>query len=260
MTDAQAVSLVEGAYPGLTVRILDACPSTNTYLKDRAARLPHGFTLLARSQSAGRGRMGRQFYSPEGTGLYMSVLLRPSLPAGDLTLITPAAAVAVRRAIEELSGEKARIKWVNDVLLRGYKVCGILTETAFRGGETDYVVLGVGVNVCPPREGFPEELRDVAGAVLRHFDPEARWSLAALILRHFFAIFEALPDRGFVEEYRRANTVLGREVDIISGGISRPAFVLDIDNDCSLRVRYPDGAEGTVSAGEVSVRERRPNP
>ncbi len=260
MTDAQIAALVAGAYPGLAARILDSCPSTNTYLKDRADGLSHGYTVLAKTQSAGRGRMGRRFYSPEGTGLYMSVLLRPELELQDLTLITPAAAVAVRRAIKELSGAEAQIKWVNDVLLGGRKVCGILTETAFRGEAACCAILGIGVNVCPPREGFPEELRNVAGAVLREYDPEARWRLAALILRHFFAIYASLPDRGFVEEYRGANTVLGRKVDIISGGVSRPAFVLDIDGDCSLRVRYPDGSEGTVSAGEVSVRERGPKP
>lgn len=260
MTDAQIVSLIAGAWPGVRGEVLETCPSTNTYLKDRAQGLPQGYTVLAKTQSAGRGRMGRGFYSPEGTGLYMSVLLRPELAVRDLPLITPAAAVAVRCAILELTGAQAQIKWVNDVLLRGRKVCGILTETCFRGGAAGFAVLGVGVNVCPPREGFPEKLRDIAGAVLPVFDPEARWRLAALILRHFFAIYEALPDRGFVEEYRKANTVLGREVDIISGGTSRPAFILDIDQDCSLLVRYPDGTEGTVSAGEVSVRERGQKP
>lgn len=257
MTNGEICSLLSAARPGLVAEAVDSCPSTNTALKGRAASLPHGYVLVARSQSAGRGRMGRQFYSPDGTGLYMSVLLRPELPAGDLTLLTPAAAVAVRRAIGDLSGASAGIKWVNDVLLGGRKVCGILTETCFRGaGVPDHAVLGIGVNVCPPRDGFPEELRKIAGTVLRDFDPEARWRLAALILRRFFKIYDALPDRGFVEEYRRANTVIGREVDIIFGGVSRPAFVLDIDGDCSLLVRYPDGSEGTVRAGEVSVRER----
>lgn len=257
MTNGEIAAVIAGAHPVITANVLDACPSTNTYLKEHAAGLPQGFVLIARSQSAGRGRLGRRFYSPEGTGLYMSVLLRPELDAGELTLITPAAAVAVRRAIAELSGAEAKIKWVNDLLLHGRKVCGILTEAGFRGGSVvDYAVLGIGVNVCPPEGGFPEELRDIAGAVLPGFDPEARWSLAAAILRHFFAIYATLPDRGFVEEYRKANTVIGREVNIISDGTSRPAFVLDIDRDCSLLVRYPDGTEGTVNAGEATIRER----
>ncbi len=256
MTDAGISRLLASAWPGLTVRVEEECPSTNTCLKERLRDLPHGYVLIARRQSAGRGRLGRSFFSPDGTGLYMSVLLRPDLDAGMLTLITPAAAVAVRRAIRDLSGVDADIKWVNDLLIGGRKVCGILTECGFSGGGAAWAVLGIGVNVCPPEGGFPPELRDAAGAVLPDFDPEARWRLANLILRRFFEIYEALPGRAFVREYREANCVIGREVDIICGGVSRPALALDISPDCALLVRYPDGREERICAGEVSLRIR----
>ena len=124
----------------LSIRVVDEVDSTNSVLKRMAAEgAPQGSVLIAERQSAGRGRMGRSFYSPPGTGLYMSLLLRPCMEAQRATLVTTSAAVAVAEAIERLAGEAAQIKWVNDVLFHGRKVCGILTEAGmdFESGMID---------------------------------------------------------------------------------------------------------------------------
>jgi BirA family biotin operon repressor/biotin-[acetyl-CoA-carboxylase] ligase len=137
-------------------------------------------------QSAGRGRLGRSFYSPGDTGLYMSILLRPALQPENAVLITCAAAVAVSNAIREVCGEEVQIKWVNDLFLHQKKVCGILTEASFSAQTNglDYAVCGIGVNVYPPENGFPEELASIAGAVCSAPEEGLRDRLAAAILRH----------------------------------------------------------------------------
>ena len=240
----------------IPVEVLPVCPSTNLLLKERAAALPEWYTVIARQQTAGRGRMGRSFCSPEGSGLYMSVLLRPKLAAEDVSLITPAAAVAVCRAAEELGADRAEIKWVNDVLIRGRKVCGILTEAGFdpRTGAPDYAVLGVGINVTEPAGGFPPEIADVAGAVFAAREEDTPDRLAAAFLRQLYGIVEALPSRSFVAEYQARSCLPGRRVNVLRGGEARKARALAVDDRCRLLVRYEDGTEEALFSGEVSVR------
>ena len=148
------------------LELRDRVPSTNALLREQAfSGAPEGTVLLAASQSQGRGRMGRPFFSPADTGVYLSLLLRPKTgeAAGRVTTM---AALAACQAVSALSGQDAGIKWVNDVFLNGKKVSGILTEATFslEDGTPDYVVLGAGFNLYAPQGGFPEELADVAGA------------------------------------------------------------------------------------------------
>lgn len=240
----------------IPVEVLPVCPSTNLILKERAAELPEWYTVIARRQTAGRGRLGRSFCSPEGSGLYMSVLLRTKLPAEDISLITPAAAVAVCRAAEELGSDRAEIKWVNDVLIGGRKVCGILTEAGFdaRSGAPDWAILGVGINVTEPAGGFPAEIADVAGAVFPRKGEDMPDRLAAAFLRHMYAIYETLPTGGFVAEYQARSCLPGRWVNVLQGGEARRAQALAVDDRCRLLVRYEDGTEEALFSGEVSVR------
>ena len=244
----------------IPVEVIDECPSTNTLLKARAAELSPWHTVIARRQTGGRGRMGRSFCSPEGTGLYMSVLLRPQLAAAEAPLITTAAAVAVCRAVEALGSDRAEIKWVNDVLIHGRKVCGILTE-AGAGAETgmlDWAVLGVGINVLEPAGGFPAEIADIAGAVFPRRERDMRARLAAAFLRRFYEIYTALPDRAFAAEYQARSCLVGRRVNVLRGGGSRGALALAVDDACRLVVRYEDGTEEALFSGEVSVRPEAP--
>ncbi len=256
---AQSVSALLGASP-LRVEMLEECSSTNLLLKQRAAQgEAEGLVLITRRQSAGRGRLGRSFFSPDGTGLYMSLLLRPRLASEDTVLLTTMAAVAAAGAIEELTGRGAGIKWVNDIYLDGLKVCGILAEASMsleRG--VDWAVVGIGVNVTPPEEGFPTDIQGVAGALFPHAEApnDARSRLAAGILSRFMALYEALPTRGYYEEYRRRLTVLGQKVNVHSPTQIWPARVLDLDRDFRLLVRGDDGHEEWLSTGEISVRLR----
>lgn len=255
MTESDILPLLRGTPPGLTVRVVDECDSTNTALKRDAAELPADSVLIAKRQTGGRGRLGRSFYSPEGTGLYMSVLLRPSLSAGDLTLITPAAAVAVCRAIESVYGVEAKIKWVNDVYAHGKKVCGILTEAVFSpGGALSHAVLGIGVNVSPPPGGFPAELTHIAGTVLDAPRPRSLPALAAGILSEFYTVYDSLPGYDLASEYAPRLMYVKDTVDVRRGDEVRRAQVLGSDGRCRLLVRYPDGGTEALSGGEITIR------
>lgn len=233
--------------------------STNTVVKQWAeAGAPEGTVLLADSQSAGRGRLGRTFYSPDGTGLYMSILLRPNLSVQQALFITTAAAAAAAEAIEQVSGEKVGIKWVNDIFIREKKVCGILTESAMdaASGNLRYAVLGIGVNLTPPENGFPEELQEIATALMPWGTDVGllREQLVKEILERFFAYYPALTDMPFFESYRSRCFVLGRRVRLIGHGSVREAAVIDLDHSFGLRVRLDDGSEQTVMTGEISLR------
>ena len=256
MITAESIRRELGELSGqFSIEVVRECTSTNSVLKEKAAGLPEWYTLIAGSQSEGRGRRNRSFHSPAGTGLYMSVLLRPQLPIGDAVLITAAAAVAVCRAVEELSGVCPGIKWVNDILLYGRKICGILSEASLdmESGAVESVILGVGINVTPPAEGFPPALSDTAGAVFPNRQRNMRSRMAAAFLRHFFRIYADFPNRGFVPEYRSLNVLPGRRILVLQAGGSSPAAALDIDDRCRLIVRYDDGTQQALSSGEVSV-------
>ena len=164
---AVAAQLDEATVKALQIEVVDRLPGTNAALRSRAdAGAREGLVLIAQAQSAGRGRGGHSFYSPPG-GLYMSILLRPEIGARQAVGLTAMAAVAAARAAERLCGVPITIKWVNDLWKNGKKVCGILTEAALdlESGMLDYAVLGLGFNVAAPADGWPEDLRDVAGAL-----------------------------------------------------------------------------------------------
>lgn len=229
----------------------EACvDSTNTRIKCLAVQgAPDKTVYIAAAQSAGRGRQGRSFVSPEG-GLYLSMLLRPGCSAEGCLSITPSAAVAVCRAVEQVCGLACGIKWPNDVVLGGKKLCGILTEASTDQNGL-FLVLGIGVNLNT--EEFPEELRPVAGSVFLHSgkktEPEdfARELIGQL--DELYALWKA-DKNAFLEEYRALCINTGREV--LAGG--RPAKALGVADDYSLLVEYPDGTRESIAYGEVSVR------
>ena len=153
--------------PNITFKVYDSLISTNKTAKELAENgAKEGTVIVAKKQTGGRGRLGRSFYSPEGTGLYFSIILRPDFSPKENLLITPAAAVAVSTVIEALTDTKAQIKWVNDIFINGKKVCGILSEAKLNAkGTTEYVILGIGVNLTTPKGGFPKDIELVAGAL-----------------------------------------------------------------------------------------------
>lgn len=248
--------------PELRLRVTDCIGSTNTALKELANRgEPEGLALVAGQQTEGRGRMGRSFYSPAGSGVYLSLLLRPKLAAAEGTRITACAAVAAAEVLEELSGRPIGIKWVNDLLLDGKKICGILTEASVdcESGSMNYVIVGLGVNAIAPEGGFPPELREVAGALFTERRlPELRCQIAAGILDRLWALCAGLPDADPFEAYRARSLVLGADVELLRPGQEPvPATVLSLERDYGLQVKLPDGSICKVQSGEVRILPRK---
>lgn len=252
---AEAIRGELGDHPwqGL-VQVLPLVDSTNNALKALASKgAPEGTALIAERQTAGRGRLGRSFDSPDGAGIYLSVLLRPGCPPGELMTLTARAAVAVRRAVGDVCGVLPEIKWVNDLLLGGAKICGILTELSFEAesGLVAAAVVGVGIN-CN-REEFPPELQGIAGSILTGTGKRVdRNRLAAAMLREL----SRLPGLDWREEYRAACVNLGKRVRIlVPGRADCPEGIAEqIGPEAELLVRMDDGSLYPVAAGEVSLR------
>ena len=222
------------------------------------------FLVVAESQTGGRGRMGRSFYSPPGSGIYMTLALRPELDISRSVLMTTAASVAVCRGIREVLGLECSIKWVNDIYLNGKKVCGILTEgiTNFETGLVDSLVVGIGINYRMPEGRFPEELREIAGALLKEDSPSGlapvRNQLVGSIANHLICLIDDLDRREFMKEYRRRSLVLGKDIRFVDGtqrgGRSQEGTVVDIDDNGGLVIRTRTGEQLTLNSGEITVR------
>lgn len=243
----------------LHVEVEKQIDSTNTRLKQMVTEGEHrDMVLLAEEQTQGRGRFGRAFFSPYGTGLYMSFLLHPQLQYREGELLTISAAVAVAKAIEKISGEEAQIKWVNDIWMRGRKIAGILTEasTSLESGQLEYAIIGIGINVTEPAQGFPEELKDIAHSVF----PKAikkenlRNQLAGEIINQFMSYYRKIREREFLEEYKKRSFVVGKDISVLRMGQQRNAKALEVDDQCHLKVQYEDGTIEYLSSGEVSIR------
>lgn len=242
--------------------VMRSTRSTNAYLRQLAQNgCAEGTVVVSSEQTDGRGRRGRRFFSPADTGLYMSILLRPEFPIQEAVKITSAAALAVCRALEDVCAVSPKIKWVNDICLNGRKVAGILNEAAvsLENGAAEYVILGIGVNVYLPRDGFPTELDGIAGAVLNERQEDLRNRLAAAICRKFGELYAVLPDSAYLDEYRRRLMWVGERIYVLSGGRKTPAVMLGVDDRCALKVRYGDGSEGVVTSGEAALFHDRGN-
>ncbi len=251
------------------IEIFDSLSSTNVVLKKMAAdNTPEGKLIIAESQSAGHGRFDRPFFSPAGTGIYMSLLLKPDILPIDATLITTCAAVAVADALDEVTGSHAQIKWINDIFIDNKKVCGILTEASFTATDAPpkYVILGIGINVFEPEGGFPAELSVIAAsAIYSHNDQcnsnptqeyknNIRGEIIAKFLKSFMNYYPNLGDRKFLEEYRRRSLVLGRNITIMDIADGTPAKAVAIDDNCNLVVELDDKTVRTLNSGEISIR------
>ncbi len=262
-SDTLAALLPPALRARLRLRVRPSVPSTNAAVKQTAAEgEEEGYVLLAEAQTEGHGRFARAFHSPVG-GLYMSLLLRPRLSAVDALGITTAAAVAVAEAVEAYGGVPARIKWVNDVLVNGRKVAGILAEGGMMTDGGGYVVLGIGVNVSPPKGGFPSALAPLVGTVLSAPAPDAVEHLAAAVLSRFFAYYDDLAARPHYAAYAERLALVGQQVRVYRGREAadkqggEPAILRGIDEDFAL-ILWQNGREIRLSSGEVSLSPLSP--
>lgn len=245
---------------GSEIVCLEQVDSTNTYLKRRGAEgAPHGLAAVAEEQTGGRGRRGRRFESPKGAGLYLSVLLRPDCLPVEAVTLTAWVGVAVCDAVEQAAGVRPQIKWTNDIILNGKKLCGILTEMSVEGetGAVDYVVAGMGTNVGETAAFFTQAgLADIATSLAIEGHGVDRCVLAAALLGALDRMAGDFP-RGkarWLAQYRADCLTPGHEVRLIGPDGERPARAVAIDDNFGLVVAYPDGTTGTVTSGEVSVR------
>jgi len=232
---------------GLSFFHYDTIDSTNSEAKRRAAELSLPAVLVADAQSAGRGRMGRDFFSPRGTGLYFSYLTEVSDRETAVGL-TAAAAVAASRAIARTTGRECKIKWVNDLLLDGKKVAGILCECFGVDGRL-FAVVGIGINLGTT--DFPAELRHKAGSLGVLTD--VRRDLTVSLSEELHALVRALPDRSFMGEYRARSAVLGRRVRYVQNGVAYEGEAIAIDDGGGLLVKDGEGRERLLASGEISL-------
>ena len=251
--DAAKIKALLTVSESINIQLVSETASTNDDMKKNASEGAEEISvLIADKQTAGKGSKGRKFFSPEGTGCYMSILVRPQLRPEECTLLTTMAAVAAATAIEKVCGKKADIKWVNDIYIDGRKIAGILTEGAFISKEKiAYAVIGIGINLSEPEGGFPEEIKDIAGAL---GSAEIKNELIAEIINRFVPFYRRLPHKDYMREYKKRLFFIGREIKVIQGEISFRAKAVDIDDMCSLVVEKEDGTLVTLNSGEISIK------
>lgn len=229
--------------------------STNQRMKQLAVekKLPHGSVVIAQSQSEGKGRKGRKFYSPKDSGLYLSILLYPKKTTQESLEITAAVAVAVCKAVENCCDISLGIKWVNDLYLGCKKVCGILTEavTDFETGDIEFVVVGIGLNLYEPIGGFPKDLEEKAGAILPFGHKVNKNKLVGKMVNQ---ILEETMKVGIDREYVDRNIVPGKRIRISFGETEREVLAKEILDDGKLLVINEKNEEEIFPSGDVSVR------
>ena len=242
------------------VIVFDEIDSTNLEAKRMAANgAKNAAVIVADSQTLGRGRFGRSFYSPEGCGIYMSILLKPTEEQlSEAVMLTTAAAVAVCRSAAKLGDVSAGIKWVNDIYVDGKKACGILSEAVFdiESGSIGSVVIGIGINFKQSEQPLPDDIADIAGSFFGNCPPVSRNEFAAQVANELFLMLPQLSKREFLKEYRERSILIGKEIVYSRGNEKYAAIAEDIDGDGALVVRYADGSVEALRSGEVSVRPK----
>lgn len=229
--------------PDIAVTQLKTVASTNTFAKENIVNFDLPALIIAEKQTAGRGRQGKSFFSPEGTGLYMTLVFHSPQ---NCDLLTPAAAVAVCNTLEAY-GIQPKIKWVNDVFIDGLKACGILTECFLSGGKS-YIALGIGINLTTSE--FPDDLQ-IAGSVNIVCD---KTKLALEISNTILEYVQNQNDGFILEEYQKRLFVIGKKITYSKDNIEYSATVKDINEHCNLIVERTDGFEDILSSGEISIK------
>ena len=258
LSEAELLSCLKTEWAGGRTVYFDATDSTNIQARRLAeAHAPHGTLVVSDRQDGGKGRRGRSWASPSGVGIWMSLILRPEIAPSSASMLTLAAALAVREGIQEETGLSPLIKWPNDLVLNGKKICGILTEMSTELMEIQYVITGIGINVN--QREFPPEIRDTATSLsLEAGRSFRRSSLIAAILKAFEKDYAAFLKTGdlslLLEEYNACLVNRGKEVCILDPSGEYRAVAEGIDESGSLLVTLPDGTRREIISGEVSVR------
>lgn len=252
LSKAEIMHFLKNDSAGVSLSVVDITESTNSDLKKAAQNgAPDGIVFIAESQTAGRGRMGRDFYSPPGSGIYLSYLYKGEFEPDTTVRMTTAASVAACRAIERVTGLSPQIKWVNDIYLYNKKICGILAEavTEPQSGRIIGIVVGIGINCTT--DCFPEELSEKAGSIIQG-GQMPRSELAAAVITEFKNVKNLAESGSYIDEYKRRSMVIGKEIEVSYD--KKTVFAIDIDKNGGLVVKYNDGRIKTLSSGEISIR------
>lgn len=239
----------------MDIYVYDTIDSTNDEAKRQWKENKKAPCLfVSDEQTGGRGRRGRSFYSPKGTGIYMSLLIKPAMGLEDAVHVTTATAVIVAKALRECTGEDIGIKWVNDLYLGDKKICGILTEAVMEPNMTDNpaIVIGIGINLSTTN--FPEELQGIAGGLGVGDKAIDVNHLIARIAEGVLHFVKNMQDCSYVDEYRKMSIVLGKEIRYNEGDALICAKALDIDSEGGLMVELSDGRVKVLKTGEITVR------
>ncbi len=241
----------------LKILVYDMEESSNSIAKALAIKgESEGTVVIVKSQTKGRGRLGRSFISNSENGLYMTIILRPKIPAVESLNITVLGAVAVAEAIEKTSGARTQIKWVNDIYIGNKKVSGILTEAGlnFESGMLDYAVIGIGINISPPDNGFDTEISNIATSIFENKAPCGYKSrLAAEIINTFFDYYNQISEKAYMGTYRQKSNIIGKEVEVEVGGNITQGTAVDIDENGNLIVNTENGTKAFYS-GEARIK------
>lgn len=239
---------------------LEKIDSTNNFLKKNREILPDLTVVTADLQTAGRGRMGKSFCSPRGTGAYFSLLLKNNISVEISKHLTVMAAVAVLEELKTVTDRDVKIKWVNDVYIDGKKVCGILTEGAVnpQKGTLNYAVIGIGINLKTPEKGFPDEIADIVDSVFGNKcnTPQKERLIYGIVCR----IYRMLTgeDVGYIDRYRENSFLDGKQINIIRENSTESATAICIDENCNLLVKKDKSGElETLFSGDVSIKPKR---
>lgn len=246
---------------GRQIICLDSVDSTNSEAKRRAPERSEGTIILSEEQTAGKGRQGRQWTSPRGKGIWLSLILKPDIDSQKVPQFTQIAAAAICMALEKKGIIKIEIKWPNDILVKGRKFCGILTEMQSRGKTVDHVVLGIGLNVNMNRQDFPEELQHQATSLfLETGQIWERPQLIAEIINEFEPLYSQYVSSGdltsTLDICRQRSAVIGKRVILYHKGVDQEAEALDMGPEGELIVRMADGKIISLVSGEISLRVR----
>ena len=245
-------------WAGKTVHFAKETDSTNEWAKRLSQEgAPHGTLAVAEFQSAGKGRLGRRWQAPEGSSVMMSLLLKPEFEPRYASMQTVVMGLSVAQAIQK-TGTEVSIKWPNDVLLNGKKLVGILTEMSAEFGHINYLVVGIGINVCVPHDMVPEELRPAAISIADAAEGKVdRVALLAKVLDYLEYYYDIACREGFgpiLDQWRDYSITLGKQVKVIAPDKTYVGTALDIDETGALQVKKEDGTVETVLAGDVSIR------
>lgn len=237
------------------IEVFETVDSTNNLGKKLISSGKREETIfISNEQTKGRGRMGREFFSPADTGVYISLVLFPNRHVSDMGTLTTKVCVAVCRVIEAIKECKAEIKWVNDIFVDKKKVCGILTEavTDFESGTVEAVVIGIGLNVNTQSSDFPESLSMTAGSV-NPFRVNRNF-IAASIINEVTAVYNDRDEKSLMDEYRQRCFLIGREITYYISGISFVGRVIDINDQGNLIIEKENGMVDILNSGEVTLK------